>query len=298
MRGAAAPTANEIFRRTVMPVRERSILEHVAAHLPDDGEPGLTPAGYRLPDERPVADGQIRWAPGALAGVIERHTLRPPAAAPEGVLPLVRAARRRIGGRRAKAKLYALAMSSDDLDELGAVVQALASDGDPRDLLTARWLAFEGRHRGPVKLGIALLALGHDEDDRRRLLVLARHDDFSSSVMRTLRVVTGDRGASAYAVARVSYGWGRVGAVDYLDLTDPGVCRWLVCGGYRNTVMHEYTAINAAHAGLLGQLRRIVSPDPDLVDGAFGVVQTLLHARIHGGPGSDIRDYAEAPEAI
>jgi hypothetical protein len=275
-----------------------SILEHVAAHVPDQG-PGLTyPAGYRLPDEQPVADGELRWAPGALEGVLERHTAHMRTTTDEGVVPLVRAARRRLGGQRARARLYAVAMRGDVLDAMFDVLPSLADDQDPRDVATARWLAFEGHHRGPVKLGIALLALGHDEEDRRRLLLLARHDELSSFVLRTLAMVSGDLGAAAYAVAQVAHGWGRVGAVDRLDLGDAEVRRWLVCGGYRNTVMDEYTAINAAHADLLGQLRRMVLPDPELVDGAVGIVQTLLAARLDGGPGSHIGDYPDAAEVV
>ncbi len=276
-----------------------SILEHVAAHVPPDGSPGLTyPAGYRLPDEQPVADGELRWAPGALEGVMEQHGARARTTTDEGVVPLVRAARRRLGRRRARARLYALAMRSEALDALADLVPSLGRDHDPRDIATARWLAFDGHHRGPVKLGIALLALGHDEEDRRRLLLLARHDELSSFVLGTLAAVTGDLGSAAYAVARVAYGWGRVGAVDRLDLSHPEVRRWLVRGGYRNTVMDEYTAINAAHADLLGQLRRMTPLDPELVDGAVGIVQTLLAARLDGGPGGHIGDYGDAAEVI
>jgi hypothetical protein len=89
-----------------------------------------------------------------------------------------------------------------------------------------------------------------------------------------------------------------VGAIVRLDLREPEVRRWLVCGGYQNQVGYGYTAINAAHADLLGQLRRIQLPDDELVAGAVGVVRALLDARVHGGPSSNIDDYADGVEVI
>ncbi len=276
---------------------EPSILEHLAAHLPGDAAPGLTAAGYRLPDQQPVPDGALRWPPEALEGVLSRRTRRGPVAKEGGLLDAVRATRRRFG-RHQRAQLYALALRDDVLDGVADVIRTLAVDGNPQDLATARWLAFEGRHLGPVQLGIALLSLGHDESDRQRLLVLARHDELSCFVLDALSAVSGDPEGSAYAVAQVAYGWGRVEAVERLNLADQEVRRWLVCGGYVNSEMDDYTAIYAASADLLGQLERMEPPDPELVDGAVGVLLTLVLGRIQGSPGRDIGDYPDGPAVL
>jgi hypothetical protein len=53
-----------------------SIFEHVKAHVRSDG-PGLSEGGSTLPDEKAFAErfehGQLRWAPGALEGVLGRY---------------------------------------------------------------------------------------------------------------------------------------------------------------------------------------------------------------------------------
>jgi hypothetical protein len=298
----AQPTADGPGAAMTAAGQGRSILTHLQDHLPAAGGPGLTPSGYRLPNEEPPAEGGLRWAPGALRAVLGRAP--GPLPDPARALALLRAARRPWRARRARRALSCWAAGPGAEEVLGGLLAHLAAEpASPRarrkDAGTARWLAFEGTRCGPVKLGIALLSLGHDPVDREQLLVLARHDEFSTLVRQTLTAAGGDAGAAAFAVAQVATGWGRVRAVEALHgTTDPAYQRWLVCGGYHAAGLSEYTAIDAAWADLRGQLERAGAADHELIDGAVDVLRTLLRCRLEGGPSSHIGDYADAADAL
>ena len=157
-------------------------------------------------------------------------------------------------------------------------------------------------------LGIALLRLGHDEEDRSRLLTLARHDSFTLHVLMTLGLTTRDRqpddpealARTIGEVARCATGWGRIEAVERIPQGAPyDVRRWLVCGGYENTVMVEYTALPAVGAGdLVELLRGAARPDPELVRHAMRLVQVLAGADNDGGPAGALSDFSRTPELL
>ena len=65
-------SGNELL---AMPWDQRpSILEFVSSHIVND-KPGLTEDGYTLPDEEHVGkDSKVRWAAGAMDGVLTHHT--------------------------------------------------------------------------------------------------------------------------------------------------------------------------------------------------------------------------------
>jgi hypothetical protein len=311
---------------------EGTYLGHLAAHAPADGAPGLTTAGYRLPDADLEADQPLRWAPGALAGILGRHTLLSATDAhhPGDLLVLIRRCRRTApGSGRVWSRLYDLAVtlgSSVDSDE---IVRKLGQDHSAgswqrrkraewtagRDHATAQWLAFAGRHRGAVELGIALLGLGLDAGDRERLLILARHDALSGRVLSALLAAGEDREKAAYDVARSANGWGRVAGISRLRQAwhsqrnapiprtpDPDIQRWLICGGYRTRGLDDYTAMDAAESGMLDMLRAAVAApgvrDQELVDSAARVLLVLTEAALDGGPSGTIADYTDAAEAL
>lgn len=281
------------------------ILVHLTAHLPEDGRPGLRDGGYQLPDEGSTLPGQVRWAPGALAGVLGHHTTSLEPAAHPGLLALVRRARRRALRAQARQQLYAAAAREDGAPgAVDALLHQLQEDHDSdptaaaRDLATARWLVTLGRHRGPVHLGIAMMGLGHEEVDREVLLVLARHDEFSRTVLRTLAGTSRDVTDAVFQVAQRATGWGRIEAIDRMarERLTPEMRRWLVCGGFWS-IVPEYNAIDAARAGMLGQLHA-AQDDPELVSWATRLLLVLVEARVDGGPSADILAYEQAVESL
>jgi hypothetical protein len=219
---------------------------------------------------------------------------------------LVASSLRGKGGRRARARLYRWAVDGEALRGLPHLLARL-QEGSDRLVATgarirevARWLAFDGREPGPVALGIALLGLGHDPLDRDKLLVLARHPALEPFVCAALATASGDVAGSAAAVAEATHGAGGASAVDWLSAaTNPVVQRRLVLAfQYRSSPLDADDALAAARADLLGQLRRVQGTDQELVDGAVGVMRTLLTAPAPGAAGARITDVPEAAEVL
>lgn len=273
-----------------------SILEHVHAHLPPDGQSGLLDGGEDLPDEQ-VAEGEIRWAPGALDGVFAHHV--DPGEAEAQLSELVAAVaaagsgRRKAGGRN---RLYELAKAVDPISVADPLLERVRALGMPLQLIqpTARWLVTEGRHRGPVKLGIVLLGLGHTAQDRTILKTLGRHEEFTVFVSVALANTVENADEELFELAKAVNGWGRIHVVERLAATDdPLIREWIFRHGFRNSIMYEYLAHTAATTGdLVGHLRD--DPDEEALDAACDIITAL----IDGGPAQDIGDYEQAAEAV
>lgn len=272
-----------------------SVLEHVRAHLPADDRPGLLDGGEALPDEV-EQDGAIRWAPGALDGVSSHHIglAESDTAQVDGIVSALVAAGS--GKRRARAQLYELAKDAFSVDLADPLLERIRALSMPLELIqsSARWLVTQARHRGPVKLGIILLGLGHTPQDSADLKALGRHEEFTMFVSVALANNTDDPESVLFEEAKSVDGWGRIDAVERLADTDnPQIRDWIFRHGFRNQIMYEYLAYIAATTGdLVGHLRD--NPDDEALDAACDIVSAL----ISGGPARDIHDYADAAEAV
>jgi hypothetical protein len=217
-------------------------------------------------------------------------------AAIDELIAALRAAAPDRKGARARRKVYAAARAGDAIRVVDPLLERLRAVGMPAEQLqgTARWLVSESRHREPVKLGIALLGLGHSADDRDILKVLGRHEEFTLFVAVALANTTPAPDRELYALARSVEAWGRVHLVERLkDTEDPEIREWIFRAGFRNAVMNEYLAYTAATTGEL--VRHLEEPvDPEALDAACDIVSALLM----GGPAEDIDDYADGARAI
>lgn len=281
------------------PSRDRSILEHLLAHVPTDGGAGLTREGYQLPEPAPSVGG-VRWAPGALNGMLGHHTLGEPRSRPHDVagwVAMVRRAGSVWGGRRAHLDLLAHVsdVGAPDRSTREEVLARLHHDGADRAAArVGRRLAYHGREREAVAFGIALIALDTSSDDREKLLVLARHDDFTTTVIHTLLATSDDPEATLFAVARVAVGWGRIAAVEALPHPPRSdIQRWLVCRGHAS-IPYGYLLLDAAW-NLRSLLERADPADEELHRSAIRVLHELITG-FHDGllPSGDIEEYEDA----
>ncbi|XVQ08570.1 hypothetical protein ACQP1W_39365 [Spirillospora sp. CA-255316] len=279
-----------------------TIFEHIRAHIPEHG-PGLSPGGETLPDQDAAGD-RAMWAPGAHDGVLTHHWGG--SADPEEVRRLSDAlieaasASRRDAGKAFEA-LYEAARETTIVTVVDGVLTGMRSSGvDPEACYRlAHRLATEGRHREPVKLGIALLGLfdvGHHRDE---LMVLGRHDEFTLFAA----VALGNReddGAEAdlWELARLVRGWGRVHLVERLSETaDPRLREWILREGFRNEVMDAYLAGIAAETGGLADALSgdaAGGPDDELLHAAGDILSTLAD---EGGPMQGMPAYADGERA-
>ncbi|MEZ4328709.1 MAG: hypothetical protein R3B40_26025 [Polyangiales bacterium] len=253
---------------------------------------GSLPEGYELPDT-PEPDGEIRWASGALDGVMTHHAgLNDDAARAAAMAHTVAALTRAPShdGLRALHEQVAQGPLIECVDDLvSAITQTDALDPDRLHAL-GRSLATRATEREMVKLGVLLVGLVEGTDDRELLLTLGAHDELALFVVVAM-ANRPDLGEQAlWELARRTRGWGRIQSVERLAGTDdPAIKAWLLREGFRNTVMDEYLAhVCATTGGLAEALAHAPGAlDDALLDGAAD----LLTALVTGGPAPDLAEY-------
>ena len=256
---------------------------------------GSLPPDFELPDT-PAAGEGIRWAPGALDGVMSHHgqpddeTPRAAAIAEE-VVALTRAPSAE-GLARLQARVTEEALLAC-VDELTlALIRTPDLDAD-RLHEVGRFLATRAADREMVKLGMAVLGLVVGTDDRELLLTLGAHDELALFAIVALsnRPDAGEH--DLWELARRARGWGRIQAVERLAGTnDSAIQRWMREEGFRNEVMDEYLAHVCASSGRLAPALE-GDVDEALLGGAAGILEAL----VVGGPAPGIADYEEGAEA-
>lgn len=199
----------------------------------------------------------------------------------------------------ARLGVYRAAQDGRLLASVAEVLTAFRAEPELRSAVVphARWLIDEARHRGPVKLGLALLGAfgdGDDSADVERVRVLARHPDFGLYGVIALTNLLDDPVDELWAHAQATRGWRRIHSVERLaplvaersDIQD-----WLLREGWQHVTLDEYLAHPCATGGdLAGALEGEV--DDELLDAAGSIITAL----IPGGPRvKTMRDYQDAP---
>lgn len=256
----------------------QSVYEQIVARVPTDGSPGLT--------EEPR--GHLSWAYG--------RTVRS-----ARVLELVEAARDPALFSRAHQELCAFLAGMDstplELDEL----EQLPSAGPRADLPLARALTYRGQEVEVVKVGIALMSLGHEPEDRARLLTIARDDQYTRNVFWTLTATKPgpSHDLLAWEIARVAYGPGRQWALGLISDDPPrGYKRWLVCEGFR-TYRDDYGPLApvAIKGDLAGQLARASGTDTQLAGAAFTIMRRIFEDSWNDGAPAEAHAYPDIAKA-
>jgi hypothetical protein len=252
--------------------------------------------GIPLPEED--ASTRLKWAAGALDGVIGHHMGR---ADGSDDMKEVLAALQLLMARPSDAtlsRLYDAVCEGQVLayaDQLLSEVQRTLSSDRVRLAAVARYFVLTAPRREPVKFGIALLGIAGTEADLDLLRTVGAFDDFTLFAAVAIGNLSPTHERHLWELAKVVEGWGRIQIVERLAQTDDFEIRaWMLREGYRNAVMNEYLACICARAGRLHEALRVSPKDPNLLDSAAG----LLAAMITGGPAEDIDDYDHAAEAV
>lgn len=270
--------------------------------LPTEGRADLAAAGF---------------GPGAIDGVLSSHGVplaralltpqerrrRRLARAREQPAPLLVVDLQRLAARSTDAErlaVYRSAQSAALLNSIDKVLHALRDDAGLRVAVLphARWLIDEGRHHGPVKLGLALLgatADGTDPHDLERLRPFARHPDFGLYGVVAIANLLDDPADELWAIARETAGWRRIHAVRRLALRAagrPDVQRWLLTEGWKHAILDAYLAHACATGGDLAN-----ALDGEVDDELLTASCAIFRALHPGGPAASIRDYADGPAA-
>lgn len=284
--------------------RRPSIHDFLRSALAANGGSRLPDEALTLPDEELVhqrSQSELRWAPGALDGVLSHHCQDDEgAASADQVLRALRAAAISPASAEAIKDLYDLAQTDDWANLLDRLLPAVAKNRafqPVRLRRLARWLASESPDRGPVKLGMGLLGLLQPQHDTELLLTLGAHDEFTLyacvALGNTLPLQEAE--AALWTLARRVHGWGRIHAVERLAHTQRAdIQAWLLREGFRNEIMNEYLAHACAVGGGLRAALDDDAIDDELLSGAGEIIQAL----ICGGPAADMSDYDDGPAVV
>lgn len=193
----------------------------------------------------------------------------------------------------ALAHLYSIVTQPRSIRLVDVLPSRLAEPARVRAL--GLLLAREAPRLEAVKFGLTLLAAVDGGDDRELLLELGRHEELTDTVASVLLRQSSEGERLVLQLAGRVRGWGRIHAVEQLAQTsDPVIRHWLLREGFRNTVMHEYSAFTCAMAGNLHEALAAPRVDTALLRGAA----ELLLALANGGPGPDLADYPFRNQAV
>ena len=164
--------------------------------------------------------------------------------------------------RRPRRELVEKVAASGLLSYVDELLPVVAQSGVTADGLRdlALDLATNGTSAEPVKLGISLLGLCGLPEDLDLVLTLGRHEEFTLFCAVAAGRIAGPGGRTLATRSRHS-GWGRSGGGAALSTERPEIQDWLVRDGFRNSIMDEYLAYEAATTGRL--LERLTDGEPD-----------------------------------
>lgn len=248
-----------------------------------------------LPDEEEQEEGQvIRFAPGALDGVLGHHHLGS-ADSNDQLKRMIKLIRQQVANPSNKTRRATYLAILDDrvLGYIDPLLQELRMQSDLRpDRLyeEALWFIHHGAHREVVKFGIALLGLFHCDQDLDLLLTIGQHDEFTLFASVAIRNGIKHPNMHLFRLAQLVDGWGKIHIVERLEPETKEIKDWLLRKGCRNSIMYEYLAFICAEKGELHKALMAESIDIDLYHGAGDIISALFH----DGPFAGIDDYDHA----
>ncbi|WP_339726899.1 hypothetical protein [uncultured Gimesia sp.] len=268
-----------------------SIYEHICAHINPD-QFGLIEAGYVLPDEARINEGsELRWAAGALDGVLTHHGGN--GNAQEQVQKTVTLLLNYCDQPTAANKyaLYQHILNESIVSMIDAVIESLLNEqklNHERLYELASSFATEAPDRETVKFGIAILGLYQVAENTLLFQILGRHDEFTLYCSVALGNIAEESELALWELARNVDGWGRIHVVERLAETENSeIKNWLLREGFRNSILNEYLAFTCATTGGLCAALSEPYVDRELLTSAGELIEAL----INGGPAEDMDDY-------
>ena len=268
-----------------------TVFGHIKAHVVD-GKHGLTEGGDTLPDEERIATGSgIRWAAGAMDGVMSHHLGGGDHDEQVRKAVTLIIAYCQSPTATTKADLYQHVVEGNTLPLIDPIIEALVATNDlnhERLYEVAYSFVTEATDREPVKFGIAILGLFQNPANAALFQTIGRHEEFTLFAAVALARISDDPEQALWMLAQNVNGWGRIHVVERLSETEnPEIRNWLLREGYKNWVMYEYLAYTCATGGGLLSALSEDAIDRELLTSAG----ELLSALINGGPAQDINGY-------
>lgn len=238
-----------------------------------------------LPDSEFFFQG-TRFAPGTLDGILIRDGLVQDQAAAEELYRLLCSWKARLHPFF-KYRLYQKLLMLEPLQLQDALDSLLSSN--PR--LTSskpyaklcKFLLYQGQDRTVIKFGLILYRHHPDfQRDYPEFRILARHDEFSYYIARSVLMTFKQPSKEVLKIAREVSAWGRIQTIKLLDrVKDRETQAWLAREGYQNDVVYEITIAdclkNCALSDQLDQMERD-EVDQNLIQGALEMLSCLVQS--------------------
>jgi hypothetical protein len=205
------------------------------------------------------------------------------------------------------------------VDELAKTMwKTLMNPVNPADLVKTanRWtdstldLITKSENMDFVKIGIILLGVvGFDDFDCsiKILCDMAKYDGLTIYAIIALSRLANtslmlspehpiDYNALVFDIAQQVEGWGRVHAVERLELIDNEIRYWLLCFCCVNALLPEYLALNCANKGDMISMLRQDAINDESFEGITSIFDGLIEAEM--GPGDGLCAYEQGKEAL
>lgn len=191
----------------------------------------------------------IKWAPGALDGVMKYHMGREPMK--KEAVELMQQALGSIAEGNLDAAEYqfgqlvqyhrAIVM----IDEIQSYILDHSSEYDVDDIFDmGERLVTKSTDIECVKIGLELLEILQieDEDVKNAVRIIGQYDEFTLFAVWTMQ--SWENGNhEIFQLAQKVHSWGRIHAVEAIEPENEEIKRWLLSEGIQNDVMEAYSAL-------------------------------------------------------
>lgn len=274
---------------------KKSVFDYINENIDEEGK--LREEKQNLPFYEKGSEGII-WAPGAMDGVLSHHSSLDNS---DDIAKQIAINIKQIATTNKlqnKEKVYELIKKNQVIGWLDKSINYIIEYNTTNsDYLKgfARELAFNSDNIEAVKFGIALIGISKDVDSKKKILILAKHEEFTLYVIVAISNMEKDSENDIWTIAKSVNGWGRISAVERLkDTKSPEIKRWILLEGYKNSVMYEYLAYISATTGNLYSMVK----NENISEEELSAASDIIEALINGGPAEGINEYEDGCNVI
>lgn len=281
-----------VFKREPWKAKE-SIYQFISRNIDSNG---VYSGDTILPDDNTfTTEGGIRFAPGAMDGVLGHHTTI--SEEDSRLVDLLDNIASK-NSKKSKIEFYNIIIKDGIASKVDVLIEEASNRGIKVTGFLRDWirtLAFESPDRGAVKIGIALLGAIGAKDVLSNLIKIGKHEEFTLFVSVAIIRLSDNIEQDLWELAKSVDGWGRIHLVERLaDTNDNDIKSWIFLEGYRNCVMNEYLALIAAETGEMSKILTGDMVTPEQLKASSDIISALLSE----GPTAGISVYEDAPVAI
>lgn len=147
----------------------------------------------------------------------------------------------------------------------------------------AFWLLENGADREVVKFALVLLGCTSCDAYRSFILEIGQHEEFTAYAAFALDNGCSDSEEGLFELAKNTYGWGRMHAIEYLKGSTEEIRQWLLTEGYYHNGMEGYSAFECVDKGQLVDIVAAETISSEMYEHANTLLQYVLNHKAAGG---------------